>query len=142
MTEKNLTLEQNIMLHQAEFNHMDSGEGKITHQERPPGSILPFMEDPQEQMLKIIYNEIKEIHLSVNELCYLKQERDLFAEKVNFLSDEITKLKEENVNLKNKIFFLEEEKKTEAHIAIKPLDINMKDVTEIIKNKKRGRPKK
>lgn len=74
MMEKDLTFEQNMMPCQAEFNHMDSGEGKITHQERPPGSILPFMEDPQEQMLKIIYNEMVENKKSIDELQLIVRE--------------------------------------------------------------------
>jgi hypothetical protein len=72
--EKDLTFEQNMMPCQAEFNHMDSGEGKITHQERLPGSILPFMEDPQEQMLKIIYNEMVENKKSIDELQLIVRE--------------------------------------------------------------------
>ncbi len=68
MTENDLTFEQNLIRMNAEYKNMDLGEGKITHQERLPGSIQPFMEDPQDQILKIIYNEVEEIKRSINEL--------------------------------------------------------------------------
>jgi hypothetical protein len=60
MTENELTaLYQTMMLR---------GEGNITHQEHLPGSIRPFMEDPQDQLLKIIYNEIVESKNSIDGL--------------------------------------------------------------------------
>jgi hypothetical protein len=68
MTENDLTFEQNLIRMNVEYKNMDLGEGKITHQERLPGSIQPFMEDPQDQILKIIYNEVEEIKNSLDGL--------------------------------------------------------------------------
>jgi hypothetical protein len=71
-----LTFEQTMILRNAEFKCIDMGNGEIRetvkakhqYQERLPGSIQPFMEDPQEQLLKITYNEIVESKNSLDGL--------------------------------------------------------------------------
>ena len=143
-----LTFEQTMILRNAEFNNIDLGDGQLNYKERLPGSIQPFMEDPQEQMLKNIYSRVERIEQVLSEYTIInnkdfdqfkhlkgkfKEECDLFANKITSLSDEVTKLKEENVNLKNKIFFLEEEKRTSIIIPAVPV--------KSIK-RKAGRPKR